>query len=200
MTFSFIHSFLIFSWCFYSSRPYPLNWGNWWRQNLSGDAHTSLTTDTSALGAPRPATSLSSVSLGLTRGLLLVGHLKQVPKLPQLTAFNAKEQWLYSKLLLSDWASHPISQAQPSHPEEETHFSHLYPALFSPWTQTKASPSHRAWLESPCSVWWWWAWLSLLGTTNLGDINTHVFFIFHGELMNHPYGSLPRTCLSPVLA
>lgn len=24
------------------------------------------------------------------------------------------------------------------------------------------------------------------------------FFIFHGEQMNHPYGSLPRTCLSPV--
>lgn len=42
MTFSFFH--YSFSAGFYSSLLYPLNWGNWWRQNLSGDAHTSLTT------------------------------------------------------------------------------------------------------------------------------------------------------------
>lgn len=137
-------------------------------------------------GAPRPAPSHSSMSLGFTRGLVLVRHLEQVPKPPQLTPYTVKEQWLYSKLLLSDWASHSIFQAQPSHPELETYFSHLYPALlFSPWTQTKAIPSHRAWLQSPCYV-WGWAWLFLLGTsqflpgnTNLNDSNTQVFFYFY---------------------
>lgn len=38
-----------------------------------------------------------------------------------------KEQRLYSELLLSDSASHPISKGAPSHPAEETHFGYSYP-------------------------------------------------------------------------
>ncbi|KAI3375867.1 hypothetical protein L3Q82_004138 [Scortum barcoo] len=55
------------------------------------------------------------------------GHPKQMPKPPQLTPLDAKEQRLYSELLPSDRASHPISKGAPSHPAEETHFGRLYP-------------------------------------------------------------------------
>ncbi|KAI3360480.1 hypothetical protein L3Q82_002269 [Scortum barcoo] len=56
------------------------------------------------------------------------GHPKQMPKPPQLTPLDVKEQRLYSELLPSDRASHhPISKGAPSHPAEETHFGRLYP-------------------------------------------------------------------------
>ncbi|KAI3356417.1 hypothetical protein L3Q82_017632 [Scortum barcoo] len=53
------------------------------------------------------------------------GHPKQMPKPPQLTPLDVKEQRLYSAE--SDRASHPISKGAPSHPVEETHFGRLYP-------------------------------------------------------------------------
>ncbi len=37
------------------------------------------------------------------------------------------EQRLYSELLQSDWAPHPISKRAPSHPAEKAHFGRLYP-------------------------------------------------------------------------
>ena len=55
-----------------------------------------------------------------------------MPKLPQLTPFDAEEQQLYSKLPLDGRAPHPIFKAEPSHPLQETHFSclHLLPHSF----------------------------------------------------------------------
>ena len=38
-----------------------------------------------------------------------------------------EEQRLYSELLPSDRASHPISKGSPSHPAEKAHFGRLYP-------------------------------------------------------------------------
>ncbi|KAI3357847.1 hypothetical protein L3Q82_016237 [Scortum barcoo] len=93
-------------------------------------------------GVPRPAErhSFSSVSWVFPRpppgGTCLEhlpreasrGHPKQMPKPPQLTPLDLmKEQRLYSELLPSDRASHPISKGAPSHPAEETHFGRLYP-------------------------------------------------------------------------
>ncbi len=54
-------------------------------------------------------------------------HLEQMPEPPQLTPLNVEEQRLYSELLPSDWASHPISKGAPSHPTEKAHFGRLYP-------------------------------------------------------------------------
>lgn len=74
-------------------------------------------------GAPRPAEwcSLSSVywvfletsSRWDMPGTTPRGHPKQVSKPLQLTP-------RYSELLLSDWASHPISKGTPSHQMEES--------------------------------------------------------------------------------
>ncbi|KAI3354458.1 hypothetical protein L3Q82_018969, partial [Scortum barcoo] len=116
--------------------------------SLSRDAQTSLTPDTSSSssgGTPRRSQasqperhSLSSVSWVFPEGLLPVGHAwntslgrrdrghpKLMPKPPQLTPLNVKEQRLYSELLPSDRASHPISKGSASHPAEETHFGCL---------------------------------------------------------------------------
>ncbi len=54
-------------------------------------------------------------------------HPEQMPEPPQLTPLDVEEQRLYSELLLSDWASHPISKGAPSHPTEKAHFGRLYP-------------------------------------------------------------------------
>ncbi len=54
-------------------------------------------------------------------------HPFQMPKLPQLAPFNAKEQWHYSKSIKEDWTFHLIPEGDASHPPEETHFSLLYP-------------------------------------------------------------------------
>lgn len=45
----------------------------------------------------------------------------QLSKSPQLAPFDMEEQWgqLYSELSPDDWAHHPISDAEPSHPHEE---------------------------------------------------------------------------------
>ncbi len=50
-----------------------------------------------------------------------------MPEPPQLTPLDVEEQRLYSELLPSDWASHPISKWAPSHPTEKAHFGRLYP-------------------------------------------------------------------------
>ncbi len=50
-----------------------------------------------------------------------------MPEPPQLTPLDVEEQRLYSELLPSDWASHPISKGAPSHPTEKAHFGRLYP-------------------------------------------------------------------------
>ncbi|KAI3355635.1 hypothetical protein L3Q82_004174 [Scortum barcoo] len=115
-----------------------------WRK----DAQTSLTPDTSSSssgGDPeafpgQPRDIVSPACPGSSRrpppgGTCLEhlpreasrGHPKQMPKPPQLTPLDAKEQRLYSELLPSDRASHPISKGAPSHPAEETHFDRLYP-------------------------------------------------------------------------
>ena len=57
------------------------------------------------------------------------GHPYQMSKPPQLAPFNAKEQRLYSVTLADDWASHPISKGDASHPPEESHFGRLYRCL-----------------------------------------------------------------------
>ncbi len=54
-------------------------------------------------------------------------HLEQMPEPPQLTPLDVEEQRLYSELLPSDWASHPISKGAPSHPTEKANFGRLYP-------------------------------------------------------------------------
>ncbi len=54
-------------------------------------------------------------------------HLEQMPKPPQLAPLDVEEQRLYSELLLSDRAPHPISKGAPSHPAEKAHFGCLYP-------------------------------------------------------------------------
>ncbi|XDV25925.1 hypothetical protein PO909_030078 [Leuciscus waleckii] len=46
---------------------------------------------------------------------------------PQQTPHDVEEQRLYSDLLPSDRASHPISKGSPSHPVEKAHFGCLYP-------------------------------------------------------------------------
>ncbi|XP_048014255.1 chymotrypsinogen A-like isoform X1 [Megalobrama amblycephala] len=54
-----------------------------------------------------------------------------MPEPPQLTPLNVEEQRLYSELLPSDRAPHPISKGAPSHPAEEAHFDRLYPGSCS---------------------------------------------------------------------
>lgn len=54
-------------------------------------------------------------------------HPEQMPEPPQLTPLDVEEQRLYSELLPSDRASHPISKGSPSHPAEKAHFGRLYP-------------------------------------------------------------------------
>ncbi len=49
-----------------------------------------------------------------------------MPEPPQLTPLDVEEQRLYSELLPSDWAPHPISKGTPSHPTEKAHFGRLY--------------------------------------------------------------------------
>lgn len=44
------------------------------------------------------------------------------------TPFYAQEQRLYSEALPDDWASHPTSKGDPSHPAEKTYFNRLYPS------------------------------------------------------------------------
>ncbi len=50
-----------------------------------------------------------------------------MPEPPQLAPLDVEEQRLYSELLPSDRAPHPISKGAPHHPAEETHFGRLYP-------------------------------------------------------------------------
>ena len=53
-------------------------------------------------------------------------------KPPQLAPFpNTEEQWLYSESLPDGWASYPISEGDPSHPAEKTHFGRLKPQSHS---------------------------------------------------------------------
>ncbi|XDV11088.1 hypothetical protein PO909_000118 [Leuciscus waleckii] len=54
-------------------------------------------------------------------------HQEQMPEPPQLAPLDVEEQRLYSELLPSDRASHPLSNGSPSHPVENAHFGHLYP-------------------------------------------------------------------------
>lgn len=182
MTFSFFHFSL---WAGVFTHPALIQLTDATGGERSGDVHTSLTTLLGRFGLPNQL----CMYLGLTWGLLLVGHLEQVPKPPQLTAFNAKEQWLYSKLLLSHWASHPISQP----PWRGNSFQPLVPCTaVHPVDTNKSNPLSQSLVTEPmlCVV----VSLFLLGTsqflpgnTNLGDINTQVFFlifIFHGELMD----------------
>ncbi len=54
-------------------------------------------------------------------------HPEQMPEPPQLAPLDVEEQRLYSELLPSDRALHPISKGAPSHPAEKAHFGRLYP-------------------------------------------------------------------------
>lgn len=51
------------------------------------------------------------------------GDPNQLPKPPYLAPFDMYKQQLFSESLLDDQAFHPISQGEPRHPVEETHFS-----------------------------------------------------------------------------
>ncbi|KAI2645722.1 Biotin synthase [Labeo rohita] len=53
-----------------------------------------------------------------------------MPEPPQLASLDVEEQRVYSELLLSDRAPHPISKGAPSHPTEKTHFGRLYPGSY----------------------------------------------------------------------
>lgn len=53
-------------------------------------------------------------------------HPDQMPKPPQRGSLNVEEQQLFSEPLKGDLASDPISNGEPSHPAEETNFSHFY--------------------------------------------------------------------------
>ncbi|KAL0146834.1 hypothetical protein M9458_057773, partial [Cirrhinus mrigala] len=57
-------------------------------------------------------------------------HPEQMPEPPQLASLDVKEQRVYSELLPSDRAPHPISKGAPSHPTEKTHFGRLYPGSY----------------------------------------------------------------------
>ncbi|XDV13813.1 hypothetical protein PO909_002140 [Leuciscus waleckii] len=93
-------------------------------------------------------------------------HPEQMPEPPQLAPLDVEEQRLYSELLPSDRAPHPISKGSPSHPAEKAHFGHLYPGscLFDhdpqlspgelenvsgapPWSQARGWGSYE-------SAWW----------------------------------------------
>ena len=50
-------------------------------------------------------------------------HPKLMPKPPQLTHFDAEEQWLYSDAR----AHHPISKSKPNHLPKKTNLICLYP-------------------------------------------------------------------------
>ncbi len=52
-------------------------------------------------------------------------HPEQLPEPPQLAPLDVEEQQLYSELLPSDRAPHPISKGAPSHPAEKTNFGRL---------------------------------------------------------------------------
>ena len=52
-----------------------------------------------------------------------------MPKPPPLAPVNAEEQQLYFKIPVDVRATYPISKGEPSHPWEESNFSHLYPDL-----------------------------------------------------------------------
>ena len=90
-------------------------------------------------GVPRPAErhSPSSVSCVFLRAHsqrcpeditreASEGHPGQVSEPPHLALLNSEEQRLYSKLLLDDGASQPISEREPSQPTQEAHFSRWY--------------------------------------------------------------------------
>ncbi|KAI3356042.1 hypothetical protein L3Q82_017314 [Scortum barcoo] len=135
--------------------------------SLSRDAQTSLTPDTSSSssgGSPRrsQASPRDIVSQrqcpgssprpppGGTRLEHLPREASQgaseiaMPKPPQLTPLDAKEQRLYSELLPNDRASHPISKGAPSHPaEEETHFGRLYHPRSCPFRSLPKVHDHR---------------------------------------------------------
>lgn len=50
---------------------------------------------------------------------------------PELDALDAKEQWVYSKLLLDILAAHHVSKGKLSHHERENHFGSSYSYSFS---------------------------------------------------------------------
>lgn len=130
----------------FSSRLLSLYWGpGLGGSSLSKNVQTSPSTDTSsnfsgsipklsqssqgrnsvayhgyALGPPLSGACVEHLNSKASRG-----HLKQMAEPPQLTPLNAKEQRLYSELLLSDCASHLVSKGAPSAPAKGTHFSHF---------------------------------------------------------------------------
>ncbi len=133
--------------------------------SLSRDTQTSLSLVTSSSssgghrGVPRPAGRHSPRSSpgpppGGTRPKHLPGkasrrHPEQMPEPPQLTPLDVEEQRLYSELLPSDWASHPISKGAPSHPTEKAHFGRLYPHSWTRPPDTWTPPLEVATLHQP---------------------------------------------------
>ncbi|KAG1926104.1 hypothetical protein F2P79_025073 [Pimephales promelas] len=126
-----------------SAHPGPGRGGS----SLSRDAQTSLSLDTSSSSSGgilrRSQATRETVSPACPRsspGPPPSGtypehlprkasrrHSEQMPEPPQLTPLYVEEQRLYSELLPSDRASHPISKGPPSHPAEKAHFGRLYP-------------------------------------------------------------------------
>ncbi len=121
--------------------------GSWWQQAQLGtsDIIHPGSSPQLLLEDPKPFTGqvgyiIPSVSSGSAPGSLPGWtcleklhreaprrHPNQIPKPPQLALFDAKEQWLYFELPPDVQSPHPISKAEPSHPTEETHYSHSYP-------------------------------------------------------------------------
>ncbi len=139
-----------------SAYPRPGRGGS----SLSRDAQTSLSLDTlscSSGGIPRcsqanrETQSLQRV-LGLPRGLFPVGRARNTSpgrhpggiRCPShLSWLLSMEQRLYSELLPSHRAPHPIFKGAPSHPMEKSHFGHLYPGSCPFGHDPVSAPSPR---------------------------------------------------------
>ena len=146
-----------------------------------------------------------------------------MPKPPQLAPFHTEEQRLYSESLPDGRASHPISEWDPSHPAEKTHFSHLYPQSYSfghdPSLMTIGEGRDKDWpvdrelcllaqlpfSSQPCGeahatphplLW--------LSGQSHSPLSSHswtkpwvTWTPSHDKMMHHPYQNLPRPISPP---
>ncbi len=68
-----------------------------------------------------------------------------MPEPHQLGPLDVEEQRLYSELLPSDWAPHPISKGAPSHAAKKANFGRLYPGSCPPQLMTIGESRNVDW-------------------------------------------------------